>query len=141
MSIFAYYFQLIFLTHYVSGKIEGHVPPQSTTVKNGAHIPPKLPEAPIIKASQIPKANFAYGWPSVQSRLSRWPPFLLSPQPQLVQALASYIMEAFGQLLTTQKVTLQSYSNSTNRPSCTRGRIIVSQCKGLKKSLIFRRPL
>ena len=33
MSKFAYYFQIIFLTNYVSGKIEGHVSPQST-VKN-----------------------------------------------------------------------------------------------------------
>ena len=35
MSIFAYYFQIIFLTNYVSGKIEGYVPPQSTAVKKG----------------------------------------------------------------------------------------------------------
>ena len=34
MSIFAYYFQIIFLTNYVSGKIEWHVPPQSTGAKN-----------------------------------------------------------------------------------------------------------
>ena len=27
MSLFAYYFQIIFLTNYVSCKIEGHVPP------------------------------------------------------------------------------------------------------------------
>ena len=30
MAIFAYYFQIIFLTNYVSGKIEGHVLPKST---------------------------------------------------------------------------------------------------------------
>ena len=31
MSILAYYFQIIFLTNYVSGKIEGNMPPQSTS--------------------------------------------------------------------------------------------------------------
>ena len=35
MSIFAYYFQIIFLTNYVSGKIEGHMPSQSTAAKMG----------------------------------------------------------------------------------------------------------
>ena len=51
MSIFAYYFQIIFLTNYVSGKIEGHAPPQSTAAKNGGegHVPPRLPGAPMIK--------------------------------------------------------------------------------------------
>ena len=43
--------------------------------------------------------------PSVLSRLSRRLPYLLSPQPQLVQASALYIMGAFGQLVTSQKVT------------------------------------
>ena len=50
MSIFAYYFQIIFLTNYVSGKIEGHVPPQSTAAKiGGGDVPPRLPGAPMIK--------------------------------------------------------------------------------------------
>ena len=49
MSIFAYYFQIIFLTNYVSGKIEGHVPPQSTAAKNWGNVPPRLPGAPMIK--------------------------------------------------------------------------------------------
>ena len=51
MSIFAYYFQIIFLTNYVSGKIERHVPPQSTAAKTwgGEHVPPTLPGAPMIK--------------------------------------------------------------------------------------------
>ena len=34
ISKFSYYFQIIFLTNYVSGRIEGHVPPQSTVAKN-----------------------------------------------------------------------------------------------------------
>ena len=64
MSIFAYYFQIIFLTNYVSGKIEGHVPPQSTAAKiGGGDVPPRLPGAPMIKPPpQISKANFAYGY-------------------------------------------------------------------------------
>ena len=41
MSIFAYYFQIIFLTNYVSGKIEGHVPPRSTSAKNWRGTCPK----------------------------------------------------------------------------------------------------
>ena len=49
MSIFAYYFQIIFLTNYVTGKIEGHVPPQSTAAKIVGHVPPRLPGAPVIK--------------------------------------------------------------------------------------------
>ena len=49
MSIFAYYFQIIFLTNYVSGKIEGQVPPQSTAAKNWGPRAPRLPEAPMIK--------------------------------------------------------------------------------------------
>ena len=49
LSIFAYYFQIIFLTNYVYGKIEGHVPPQSTAAKNGGDVPPRLPEASMIK--------------------------------------------------------------------------------------------
>ena len=62
MSIFAYYFQIIFLTNYISSKIEWHVPSQSTAAKNweGARAP-RLPEAPMIKPLQISKANFAYG--------------------------------------------------------------------------------
>ena len=44
MSIFAYYFQIIFLTNYVSGKIEGHVPPQSPAAKNGGGA--RAPKAP-----------------------------------------------------------------------------------------------
>ena len=46
MSIFAYYFQIIFLANYVSDKIEGHVPPQSTAAKiwEWGHVPPRLPE-------------------------------------------------------------------------------------------------
>ena len=44
MFILIYYFQIIFLTNYVSDKIEGHIPPQSTAAKNwGAHAP-KLQE-------------------------------------------------------------------------------------------------
>ena len=46
MSIFAYYFQIIFLTNYVSGKIEGHVHPQSTVAKNGGGA--RAPKAPRI---------------------------------------------------------------------------------------------
>ena len=62
MSIFTYYFQIIFLTIYVSCKIEGHVPPQSTAAKNGGDVPQRLPGAPMIKPPpQISKANFAYG--------------------------------------------------------------------------------
>ena len=49
MFIFAYYFQIIFLTNYVSGKIERHVPPQSITAKIGGGEPPRLPGAPMIK--------------------------------------------------------------------------------------------
>ena len=55
MSIFAYYFQIIFLTNYVSGKIEGHVPPQSTTAKNGGDVPQRLPGALMIK---LPPTDF-----------------------------------------------------------------------------------
>ena len=44
MSIFAYYFQIIFLTNYVSGKIEGHVAPQSTAAKMGGTCPQGSPE-------------------------------------------------------------------------------------------------
>ena len=42
---------MIFLTNYVSGKIDGHVPPQSTAAKmgGGGHVPPRLPGAPMIK--------------------------------------------------------------------------------------------
>ena len=51
MSIFAYYFQIIFLTNYVSYKIEGHVPSQSTAAKMGggarAH---KAPRSAYVKA-------------------------------------------------------------------------------------------
>ena len=64
MSIFAYYFQIIFLTNYVSGKIEGHVPPQSAAAKNQGSVLPRLPlpGAPMIKPPpQISKANFAQG--------------------------------------------------------------------------------
>ena len=63
MFIFAYYFQIIFLTNYVYGKIEGHVPPQSTAAKIwGWHVLPRLPGAPMIKPPpQISKANFAHG--------------------------------------------------------------------------------
>ena len=50
MSIFAYYFQIIFLTNYVSGKIEGHVPSQSTAAKMGVkHVPTRLPGVPMLK--------------------------------------------------------------------------------------------
>ena len=45
MSIFAYYFQIIFLTNYVSGKIDGHVTPQSTTAKNWGGRAPKAPRS------------------------------------------------------------------------------------------------
>ena len=45
MSIFAYYFQIIFLTNYVSGKIEGHVPPQSTATKKWGRGAPKAPRS------------------------------------------------------------------------------------------------
>ena len=44
MSIFAYYFQIVFLTNYVSSKIKGDVP-QSTAAKNwGGDVLPMLPE-------------------------------------------------------------------------------------------------
>ena len=59
MSMFAYYFQIIFLTNYVSGKIEGQVPPQSAAAKNWGDVPPRLPGAPMIKPPpQISKAKF-----------------------------------------------------------------------------------
>ena len=63
MSIFAY-FQIIFLTNYVSGKIEGHVPPKSPASKNwggGGTCPQGSPE-PMIKPPPPPisMANFAY---------------------------------------------------------------------------------
>ena len=45
ISLFAYYFQIIFLTNYVSGKIEGHVPPQSTAAKIGGTRAPKAPRS------------------------------------------------------------------------------------------------
>ena len=62
MSIFAYFFQIVILINYVSGKIKRHVPPQSTAAKNGGHVPPRLPGAPMIKPpTPISKANFAYG--------------------------------------------------------------------------------
>ena len=49
MSIFDHFFQINFLTFYVFGKIEGHVLSQSTPVKNGGDVPPRLLEAPMIK--------------------------------------------------------------------------------------------
>ena len=58
--IFAYYFQIISLTNYVSDKIEGHVPLKEQQLKIGGTCPPRLPGAPIIKPPQISKANFAY---------------------------------------------------------------------------------
>ena len=63
MFILAYYLKKILLTNYVSDKIEGHMPPQSTAAKNwgGGDLPTRLPGAPIIKPPQISKANFAYG--------------------------------------------------------------------------------
>ena len=48
MSIFDY-FQIIFLTNYVSGKIKGHLPPQSTAAKNWGASALKAPGAPMIK--------------------------------------------------------------------------------------------
>ena len=53
---------MISLTNYVSDKIEGHVPPQSTAAKNWGHVPPpRLPGTPMIKPPPpISKANFAY---------------------------------------------------------------------------------
>ena len=45
MSIFTYYFQIILITNYVSGKIEGHVPPQSIAAKNGGGGAPKAPRS------------------------------------------------------------------------------------------------
>ena len=63
MTIFAYYLQIILITNYVSGKIERHVPPQSTEAENGGggHVPPRLAGAPMINPPhQISKANFAY---------------------------------------------------------------------------------
>ena len=64
--------------------------------------------------------------PSVKYRFPRRLPPLLSPQPQVVQASASYIMEKFGQLVTSQRGTFQSYSHSSSRQSCTRDWIIGS---------------
>ena len=49
MSIFAYYFQMISLTNYVSDKIEWHLPPKSTAAKNWGNVPPRVPGAPMIK--------------------------------------------------------------------------------------------
>ena len=43
--IFAYYFQIISLTNYVSDKIEGHVPPKRTAAKNWGHVSPKAPRS------------------------------------------------------------------------------------------------
>ena len=50
MSIFAYYFQIIFLTNYLSDKIERNVPPQSTAAKNGGG--GRAPKAPRQGRSQ-----------------------------------------------------------------------------------------
>ena len=50
MSIFAYYFQIIFLTNYVSGKIGG-----------GGARARKAPRSSYDYPPQISKANFAYG--------------------------------------------------------------------------------
>ena len=60
--IFAYYFQIISLTNYVSDKIEGHVPPQRTAAKNRGHVSPKATRSAYNYAPrpQISKANFAY---------------------------------------------------------------------------------
>ena len=63
MSLFAYYFQIIFLINYVSGKIEGHVLPYSRSAKNGGgrYVPPRLPGTPMINPPPDSKANnFAY---------------------------------------------------------------------------------
>ena len=50
ISLLAYYFQIIFLTNFDTGKIEGHVLPQSTAAKNwGGDVLPRLPGAPMIK--------------------------------------------------------------------------------------------
>ena len=49
MLKFDYDFQIIFLilTNYISGKIEGHLPSQSTQLKiggGGEHLPSRIPE-------------------------------------------------------------------------------------------------
>ena len=66
------YIRLLFLNNltnqnYVSGKIEWHVPPQSTAAKNGGGRAPRLSGAPMIKPPQISKANFAYGRVSLRA--------------------------------------------------------------------------
>ena len=62
MCIFAYYFQIIFLTNYDSGKIEGTCPLKVQQLKIGGDVPARLPGAPKIKPPQISNANFAYLW-------------------------------------------------------------------------------
>ena len=65
MSIFAYYFLIIFLTNYGFSKIEVHVSLKVQQIKWGARAKARagsrLHGAPIIKPPPpISKANFAY---------------------------------------------------------------------------------
>ena len=75
-------------------------------------------------------------WPCVQSRLPRRPPPLLSPQPLLVQASASYIMKAFGQLVTSQKVIIPTLFQSPFMHSWHNHRQLVHRAKEVLDSLI-----
>ena len=83
MSIFSYYFQVIFLANYVSGKIEGHVPSQSTAAKNWGHVPPRLPGAPMIKPPSFERLTSPMSTGEVHNKFTQsvvkyWLPMVLS---------------------------------------------------------------